>query len=182
MGGSRSRDSRGGLSTRANAATVLDGAILRNFSTTPDQVRYTNRTCRVHLILPKTRIELVRRLVLIVVDLLLSALDATQVTLSSRRFVGPTLSAATRSFLPHQPSLRELIATCSHIVRDALSLIQTMLGDKRDGSVGLLAHLDVSLTAAVHVTTCHIGVDIAVLVACHAYQRLCVCERYKTAH
>lgn len=92
---------------------MLDRSLLRYLSSTSDQVRDADGSCRVHLVLHKARVELAMRLVLIVVDLLLAPLDAAQVSLCSRglgRRAPRFGTARTCSFMPHEAGLGKLVS------------------------------------------------------------------------
>ena len=74
-----------------------------------------------------------RLLVLLVtVDLLLATLDATQICLCRCRLLlgSARLSSITGSLMPHEARLRKLVSVSDNIVLDALSLVQTVLGDE----------------------------------------------------
>ena len=114
--------SRRGLGAWAHRSPVLNRPVLRYLRPTPDQVRDAYWACRVHLILPKARVELILGCVLIAVDLLLTALDATKITLGLLGWHANFRSIA-GSFVPHEARLRELISVGYEIARDPLRLI-----------------------------------------------------------
>ena len=127
-------------------------------------------------LLPETRVELSLRLILlllllIAVDLLLAPLDATQVRLGRRGLVGLVMvlrlliDGLTGCLMPHEARLRELVSVGYDIASYALRLVQAMLSHERNGTLRLLAHLDVPLAAAMHVApTCRVSLRIAVFV------------------
>lgn len=157
---------------RTYATLMLYGSLLRYLGPTADQIWYAYGACRVHLVLPKARVKLILSLVLllVVIDLLLASLDATQVALGRGRLtMRPAMLSWAGCFMPHEACLRELIAIGDNIARDTLCLIQTVLGDQRYSTFRLLAHLNVSLAAPMHSSSCSVDLTIAVLVAWHTY-------------
>ena len=77
------------------------------------------------------------------VHLLLASLDTSQVTTSRTRLDASRAMTGAR-FALHQAALGELVATLS-----VLSLIQTVLGDKRHSPLRLFAHLNILLAATI---------------------------------